>query len=163
MDWRETHSVAENREPVGVVKAEPDPVEYTLWEWLPHCLPWRPSDIYVHKKTGLMVQLACCQKLLGRRAGSQNACTEIYIHHLGLPINCAIHIALQLQAGSFKSLYMVASTSTMELVGEREPGRDTAEPLTQIHKLSNPHPCLQGHTQVIEMRLALLNHPPTKN
>ena len=124
---------------------------------------WRPRDIYIYKKTGFVVQLACCQKLLGRGAKDQNACTEIYIHHLGLPINCAIHIALQLQAGSFKSLYMVASTSTMELVGEREPGRDTAEPLTQIHKLSNPHPCLQGHTQVIEMRLALLNHPPTKN
>lgn len=115
--------MAENREPVGVVKAEPDPVEYTLWERLPHRLPWRPSDIYVHKKTGLMVQLACCQKLLGRRAGIQNACTEIFIHHLGLPVTHVIHIALQLQASSFRSLHTAVRTSTMELVDEREPGR----------------------------------------
>lgn len=73
MDWRETHNVAENREPVGVVKAEPDPVEYTLWERLPHC-PGGPVTFMSTKKTGLMVQLACCRKLLGRRAGSQNAC-----------------------------------------------------------------------------------------
>ena len=65
VDWREIHSMAENGEPVGVVKAEPDPVEYTLWERLPHRLPWRPSDIYIHRKTGFMVELACCQNLLG--------------------------------------------------------------------------------------------------
>ncbi|OWK09106.1 hypothetical protein Celaphus_00015140 [Cervus elaphus hippelaphus] len=68
-----------------------------------------------------MVQLACCQKLLGRGEGvgpkGQNACTEIYIHHLGLPFNRAIHIALQLQAGSLRSLHKAASTSTVELVG----------------------------------------------
>ncbi|XP_040087684.1 zinc finger MYM-type protein 6 isoform X2 [Oryx dammah] len=139
VDWRETHSVAENREPVGVVKAEPDPVEYTLWEQLPHCLPWRPSDIYVHKKTGLMVQLACCQKLLGRRAGSQNACTEIFIHHLGLPIISVIHIALQLQAGSFRALHKAAGTSAVELVDEREPGMDTGELLLQICSNSTIH------------------------
>ena len=55
VDWREIHSMAENGEPVWVVKAEPDPVEYTLWERLPHRLPWRPSDIYIHRKTGFMV------------------------------------------------------------------------------------------------------------
>lgn len=142
VDWRETHSVAENREPVGVVKAEPDPVEYTLWERLPHCLPWRPSDIYVHKKTGLMVQLACCRKLLGRRAGSQNACTEIFIHHLGLPIIGVIHIALQLQASSFRALHKTAGTSAVELVDEWEPGMDTGEPLLQICNNSAIHICV---------------------
>lgn len=124
--------MAENREPIGVVKAEPDPVEYTLWERLPHRLPWRPGDIYVHKKTGLMVQLACCQKLLGRRAGIQSACTEIFTHHLGLPVTRVVHIALQLQAGSFRSLHTAARTSAWELVHEWEPGPDTGEPPLQI-------------------------------
>ncbi|KAB0360700.1 hypothetical protein FD754_004856 [Muntiacus muntjak] len=83
--------MAENGEPVGVVKAEPDPVEYALWDQLPHCLLWRPGDIYIHRKTGFM-----------------NVCTEIYIHHLGLPINCAIQFASQLQASSFRSLHKAA-------------------------------------------------------
>ena len=93
----------------------------------------------------------------------QNACTKIYIHHLGLPINPAIHIALQLQAGSLRSLHKAASPSAMELVGEQEPGTDAGEPVTQIRKLSKPRRRLQSHTQVIEMRLAYLKHPPTKN
>lgn len=133
------HSMAENREPRGAVDAELDPVEYTLRKRLPHRLPRRPNDIYVNMKTDFKAQLARCQKLLDGGTRGQNACTEIYIHGLGLAINRAINIALQLQAGSFGSLQVAANTSTVELVDELEPETDTREPLTRIRNNSAIH------------------------
>ncbi|KAB0369009.1 hypothetical protein FD755_019014, partial [Muntiacus reevesi] len=144
-------------EPIGVVKAEPDPVEYTLRKRLPHGRPGGPETFISTRR------LALWSSWPAAGPKGQNACTEIYIHHLGLPINHAIHIALQLQAGSLRSLHKAASTSAVELVGEQEPGTDAGEPVTQICKLSKPHPRLQSHTQVIEMRPAHLKHPPAKN
>ncbi|TEA41213.1 hypothetical protein DBR06_SOUSAS9810008, partial [Sousa chinensis] len=132
-------SMAENREPRGAVEAELDPVEYTLRKRLPHRLPRRPNDIYVNMKTDFKAQLARCQKLLDGGARGQNACSEIYIHGLGLAINRAINIALQLQAGSFGSLQVAANTSTVELVDELEPEVDTREPLTRIRNNSAIH------------------------
>ncbi|TKC48772.1 hypothetical protein EI555_019592 [Monodon monoceros] len=136
---RRAHSMAENREPRGAVEAELDPVEYTLRKRLPHRLPRRPNDIYVNMKTDFKAQLARCQKLLDGGARGQNACSEIYIHGLGLAINRAINIALQLQAGSFGSLQVAANTSTVELVDELEPEIDTREPLTRIRNNSAIH------------------------
>lgn len=133
------HGMAENREPRGPVEAELDPVEYTLRKRLPHRLPRRPNDIYVNMKTDFKAQLARCQKLLDGGARGQNACTEIYIHGLGLAINRAINIALQLQAGSFGSLQVAANTSTVELVDELEPETDAREPLTRIRNNSAIH------------------------
>lgn len=133
------HSMAENREPRGAVEAELDPVEYTLRKRLPHRLPRRPNDIYVNMKTDFKAQLARCQKLLDGGARGQNSCSEIYIHGLGLAINRAINIALQLQAGSFGSLQVAANTSTVELVDELEPETDTREPLTRIRNNSAIH------------------------
>nr|XP_004666360.2 ribonuclease P protein subunit p20 [Jaculus jaculus] len=135
----DTRRMAENREPRGAVEAELDPVEYTLRKRLPHRLPRRPNDIYVNMKTDFKAQLARCQKLLDGGAKGQNACTEIYIHGLGLAINRAINIALQLQAGSFGSLQVAANTSTVELVDELEPETDTREPLTRIRNNSAIH------------------------
>ncbi|XP_028381011.2 ribonuclease P protein subunit p20 isoform X1 [Phyllostomus discolor] len=134
-----THSMAENREHRGAIEAELDPVEYTLRKRLPHRLPRRPNDIYVNMKTDFKAQLARCQKLLDGGSRGQNACTEIYIHGLGLAINRAINIALQLQAGSFGSLQVAANTSTVELVDELEPETDTQEPLTRIRNNSAIH------------------------
>ncbi|XP_004457188.1 ribonuclease P protein subunit p20 [Dasypus novemcinctus] len=131
--------MAENREPRGAVEAELDPVEYTLRKRLPHRLPRRPNDIYVNMKTDFKAQLARCQKLLDGGARGQSACTEIYIHGLGLAINRAINIALQLQAGSFGSLQVAANTSTVELVDELEPETDAREPLTRIRNNSAIH------------------------
>ncbi|XP_004416550.1 PREDICTED: ribonuclease P protein subunit p20-like [Odobenus rosmarus divergens] len=131
--------MVENREPRRTIEAELDPVEYTLRKRLPHHLPWSPSDIYVNIKTDFKAQLACCQKLLDRGARGQNSCSEIYIHGLGLAINRAINIALQLQAGSFGSLQVAANTSTVELVDELEPETDTREPLTRIRNNSAIH------------------------
>ncbi|KAG5195370.1 hypothetical protein JEQ12_012659 [Ovis aries] len=135
----QAHSMAENREPRGTVEADLDPVEYTLRKRLPHRLPRRPNDIYVNMKTDFKAQLARCQKLLDGGARGQNACSEIYIHGLGLAINRAINIALQLQAGSFGSLQVAANTSTVELVDELEPETDSREPLTRIRNNSAIH------------------------
>ncbi|XP_037669846.1 ribonuclease P protein subunit p20 isoform X1 [Choloepus didactylus] len=132
-------SMAENREPRGAVDAELDPVEYTLRKRLPHRLPRRPNDIYVNMKTDFKAQLARCQKLLDGGARGQNACSEIYIHGLGLAINRAINIALQLQAGSFGALQVAANTSTVELVDELEPETDAREPLTRTRNNSAIH------------------------
>ncbi|EGW06330.1 ribonuclease P protein subunit p20 [Cricetulus griseus] len=131
--------MAENREPRGAVEAELDPVEYTLRKRLPHRLPRRPNDIYVNMKTDFKAQLARCQKLLDGGSRGQSACAEIYIHGLGLAINRAINIALQLQAGSFGSLQVAANTSTVELVDELEPEIDSREPLTRIRNNSAIH------------------------
>ncbi|KAI5945467.1 Ribonuclease P protein subunit p20 [Manis javanica] len=139
VDQREPHSMAENREPRVTIESELDPVEYTLRKRLPHRLPRRPNDIYVNMKTDFKAQLARCQKLLDGGARGQNACTEIYIHGLGLAINRAINIALQLQAGSFGSLQVAANTSTVELVDELEPETDAQEPLTRIRNNSAIH------------------------
>uniref|UniRef100_A0A2K6FFQ6 Ribonuclease P protein subunit p20 n=1 Tax=Propithecus coquereli TaxID=379532 RepID=A0A2K6FFQ6_PROCO len=104
---------------------------------LPHRLPRRPNNICVNMKTDFKDQQARYQKLLDKARG-QNACTEIYIHGLGLAINRAINIALQLQAGSFGSLQVAANTSTVEL-DELEPETDTREPLTRICNNSAIH------------------------
>ncbi|XP_015980332.1 ribonuclease P protein subunit p20 isoform X2 [Rousettus aegyptiacus] len=132
-------NMAENREPRGAVEPELDPVEYTLRKRLPHRLPRRPNDIYVNMKTDFKAQLARCQKLLDGGARGQNVCTEIYIHGLGLAINRAINIALQLQAGSFGSLQVAANTSTVELIDELEPETDAREPLTRTRNNSAIH------------------------
>ncbi|XP_023613557.1 ribonuclease P protein subunit p20 isoform X1 [Myotis lucifugus] len=140
-DWvgRRARTMAENREHRAAVEAELDPVEYTLRKRLPHRLPRRPNDIYVNMKTDFKAQLVRCQKLLDGGARGQNACTEIYIHGLGLAINRAINIALQLQAGSFGSLQVAANTSTVELVDDLEPETDAREPLTRIRNNSAIH------------------------
>nr|XP_010964324.1 ribonuclease P protein subunit p20-like [Camelus bactrianus] len=106
---------------------------------LPHRLPRRPNDIYVNTKTDFKAQLARCQLLLDGGARGQNARTEIYIHGLGLAINRAISIALQLHAGSFGPLKVATSTSTVELADELEPETDTREPLTRIRSNSAIH------------------------
>ncbi|XP_006180487.2 ribonuclease P protein subunit p20-like [Camelus ferus] len=136
---REAQNSAENREPRGAVETELDPVENTLRTRLPHRRPRRPNDIYVNTKTDFKAQLARCQLLLDGGARGQNARTEIYIHGLGLAINRAISIALQLHAGSFGPLKVATSTSTVELADELEPETDTREPLTRIRSNSAIH------------------------
>ncbi|XP_068919354.1 LOW QUALITY PROTEIN: ribonuclease P protein subunit p20 [Petaurus breviceps papuanus] len=137
----DTGTMAENGESWGASEAELDPVEYTLRKRLPHRLPRRPNDIYVNMKTDFKAQLARCQKLLEGGGGGrgQGGCPEIYIHGLGLAINRAINIALQLQASSFGALQVAANTSTVELVDELEPETNTREPLTRTRNNSAIH------------------------
>ncbi|XP_078283930.1 ribonuclease P protein subunit p20 [Rhinoraja longicauda] len=111
-----------------------DPVEYTLRKRLPHKLPRRKNDIYVNMKTDFKAQLGRCQKML--EGGGYG---EICIHGLGLAINRAINIALQLQAASFGALQVAANTSTVELVDELEPELDEAEAVTRTRNNSAIH------------------------
>ena len=122
----------------GVV-VEMDPVEYTLRKRLPRKLPKRRNDVYVNMKTDFRAQLARCQKLL--EGGGHR---EICVHGLGLAINRAINIALQLQASSQGALQLAANTSTVELVDDLEPDDPDAEappgePMTRTRNNSAIH------------------------
>ncbi|TRY85276.1 hypothetical protein DNTS_013228 [Danionella cerebrum] len=113
---------------------EMDPVEYVLRKRLPRKLPKRRNDVYVNMKTDFKAQLARCQKLL-------DAHREICIHGLGLAINRAINIALQLQATSQGALELAANTSTVELIDDLEPEDpdEAGEPLTRTRNNSAIH------------------------
>ncbi|KAB5579208.1 hypothetical protein PHYPO_G00192460 [Pangasianodon hypophthalmus] len=117
--------------------AEMDPVEYTLRKRLPRKLPKRRNDVYINMKTDFKAQLARCQKLLDGGAGHR----EICIHGLGLAINRAINIALQLQAFSQGALQLAANTSTVELIDDLEPEDpdEAGEPLTRTRNNSAIH------------------------
>ncbi|MCJ8731416.1 hypothetical protein PDJAM_G00199350 [Pangasius djambal] len=116
---------------------EMDPVEYTLRKRLPRKLPKRRNDVYINMKTDFKAQLARCQKLLDGGAGHR----EICIHGLGLAINRAINIALQLQAFSQGALQLAANTSTVELIDDLEPEDpdEAGEPLTRTRNNSAIH------------------------
>ncbi|KAI3376567.1 hypothetical protein L3Q82_017016 [Scortum barcoo] len=115
---------------------EMDPVEYTLRKRLPRKLPKRRNDVYVNMKTDFRAQLARCQKLL--EGGGHR---EICVHGLGLAINRAINIALQLQASSQGVLQLAANTSTVELVDDLEPEDpdEAGEPMTRTRNNSAIH------------------------
>ena len=96
--------------------------EYFLRKRLPKTLPRRKTDVYVNKKTDFKAQLARCQRLL------DNGFNELYIHGLGAALNRAINLALQLQALGNGSIEVSVNTSTVELIDDREPLDDEAEP-----------------------------------
>ncbi|XP_072349526.1 ribonuclease P protein subunit p20 isoform X1 [Scyliorhinus torazame] len=127
-------SMAENQPlaPASEGALDMDQVEYTLRKRLPRKLPKRKNDIYVNMKTDFKAQLARCQKML-----DSGCFSEICIHGLGLAINRAINIALQLQGGSFGALQIAANTSTVELVDDLE--LDEGEPLTRTRNNSAIH------------------------
>ncbi|XP_067412499.1 ribonuclease P protein subunit p20 [Emydura macquarii macquarii] len=114
-------------------------VELALRRRLPPRLPRRRGDVYVNMQTDFKAQLSRCQKLLGPGGG----CTEICIHGLGLAINRAINIALQLQAGGAGTLRLEANTSTVQLADGLEPpdhAADTAHaPLSRARNNSAIH------------------------
>ncbi|XP_043393550.1 ribonuclease P protein subunit p20 [Chelonia mydas] len=123
----------------GRPMAEPAPpaAELALRRRLPPRLPRRPGDVYVNMKTDFKAQLSRCQKLLGPAGG----CAEICIHGLGLAINRAINIALQLQAAGAGALRLAANTSTVELADGLEPqgDEDGRPPLARARNNSAIH------------------------
>ncbi|XP_030042950.1 ribonuclease P protein subunit p20 [Microcaecilia unicolor] len=133
--------MAENRpatrlEPKGAMglDVEMDRAEHTLRRRLPRKLPKRNNDVYINMKTDFKAQLARCRKLL--EGGGFN---EICIHGLGLAINRAINVALQLQANSFGTLQIAANTSTVELVDDLEAEVDDEEPASRTRNNSAIH------------------------
>ncbi|XP_033863472.3 ribonuclease P protein subunit p20 [Acipenser ruthenus] len=113
---------------------EIDPAEFTLRKRLPRKLPQRRNDVYVNMKTDFRAQLARCQRLL--EGGEFN---EICIHGLGLAINRAINIALQLQGNGLGALRLAPNTSTVELVDDLEPETDQGEPVSRTRNNSAIH------------------------
>ncbi|XP_048372946.1 ribonuclease P protein subunit p20 [Sphaerodactylus townsendi] len=113
----------------------PTEMECALRRRLPRRLPRRCSDIYVNMKTDFKAQLSRCQKLLA----PGGSCAEICIHGLGLAINRAINIALQLEATGGGSLRLAANTSTVELADVAEPEGDGDEPLARTRNNSAIH------------------------
>ncbi|XP_070623030.1 LOW QUALITY PROTEIN: ribonuclease P protein subunit p20 [Erythrolamprus reginae] len=118
--------------------AEPGPPsepERALRRRLPRRLPRRRGDIYINMKTDFRAQLIRCQKLLAPGGG----CTELCIHGLGLAINRAINVALQLEATGCGALRLAANTSTVQLADDAEPEGDRDEPLTRARHNSAIH------------------------
>ncbi|XP_061464796.1 ribonuclease P protein subunit p20-like [Rhineura floridana] len=108
---------------------------YALCHFLSRRLPSRRSNVFFSMKTDFKAQLSHCQKLLV--PGS--SCPEICIHSLGLAINHAINIALQLEATGSGSLYLVANTSTVVLADVTEPEGDSEKPLVRTRNNSAIH------------------------
>lgn len=119
--------------------SEPGEPERALRRRLPRRLPRRRGDVYVNMKTDFRAQLSRCQKLLAPGGG----CAEICIHGLGLAINRAINIALQLEAAGGGALRLAANTSTVELADGAEPegdaDPDADEPLARTRHNSAIH------------------------
>ncbi|XP_074839042.1 ribonuclease P protein subunit p20 isoform X2 [Carettochelys insculpta] len=119
--------------------SEPGPpaAELALRRRLPPRLPRRRGDVYVNMQTDFRAQLSRCQRLLGPGGG----CSEICIHGLGLAINRAINIALQLQAGGAGALRLAANTSTVGLTDTLEAtgDADAQPPLAQARNNSAIH------------------------
>ena len=110
-----------------------DEEEFILRKRLPKRLPRRKTDIYVTRKTPFKRQLARCQKLLD--SGSN----ELYIHGLGVAINRAVNLALQLQTSGNGSLELVVNTDTVELTDDLEPQNDQQDYEVQTRNNSAIH------------------------
>ncbi|XP_054851204.1 ribonuclease P protein subunit p20 [Eublepharis macularius] len=117
----------------------PTEAERALRRRLPRRLPRRRSDVYVNMKTDFKAQLSRCQKLLAPGAGGGGGCAELCIHGLGLAINRAINIALQLEATGGGALRLAAHTSTVELADAAEPEGDSDEPQARTRNNSAIH------------------------
>lgn len=93
-------------------KGDVDGEEFLLRKRLPVCCPKRKNDVYVSQKTNFKAQVSRCNKLLST---SHN---EIFVHGLGLAIDRAINIALQLKATGLGTIEVSATTETVELTDD---------------------------------------------
>lgn len=109
-----------------------DNEEYQLKKRLPPRLPKRRNDVYVSRKTNFQAQLARCRKLLDQY-------NEVFVHGLGIAVNRAINLALQLKEAGVGTFEVAAHTSTVELVDDLEPENDDLEPETRTRNNSAIH------------------------
>lgn len=109
-----------------------DNEEYLLKKRLPHRLPKRRNDVYLSRKTNFHAQLARCRKLLDQF-------NEVFIHGLGVAVNRAINLALQLKEGGLGTVDVSTYTSTVELVDDLEPENDDLEPESRTRHNSAVH------------------------
>jgi len=97
-----------------------DKEEFTLRKRLPRKFPKRNCDVYVSRHTNFKQQLERCQKILDNG-------NVVYIHGLGVAINRAINLSLQLKTRGMGSVETAAHTSTVELTDDFEPTTDDHE------------------------------------
>ena len=112
---------------------EMDSEEYILRKRLPRKWQKRRNDVYVSKKTNFEVQMKRCRKLL------ESGSNEIFIHGLGVAVDRAMNIALQLKVQGLGTLEVSATTDTVELVDDLEPENEALEPETQTRNTSAIH------------------------
>jgi len=101
----------------ALIKDMIDNEECVLLKRLPRKLPKRDCDVYVTRKTDFRQQLKRCQKILDNG-------NLVCIHGLGVAIDRAINLALQLQASGMGMVELSTHTNTVELVDEIEPLTD---------------------------------------
>lgn len=101
----------------ALIKDMIDNEECVLRKRLPRKLPKRDCDVYITRKTDFKQQLKRCQKILDNG-------NLVCIHGLGVAIDRAINLALQLKASGMGTVELAAHTNTVELVDDVEPLTD---------------------------------------
>jgi|SRR6218665_1121540 len=112
---------------------EIDGEEYELRKRLPARWPKKKTDVFVSQKTNFQAQLSRCSKLLN------SGHNEISIHGLGLAIDRAINIALQLKAKGVGTIEVSATTETVELTDDLSAVNEELDDRTQTRNTSAIH------------------------
>lgn len=90
----------------------------------------RLNDIYINHHSDFSSQLAQCRKLIDQ------GLSTLYIHGLGVAINRAINLALQLKETSDNKLSVSATTTTVEVTDDMEPLTEDGDYYTHTRKVS---------------------------
>lgn len=104
----------------SAIKDMIDNEECVLRKRLPRKFPKRDCDVYVTKKTDFRQQLKRCQKILDNG-------NLVCIHGLGVAIDRAINLALQLKSSGMGLVEVATHTNTVELTDDIEPLTDDKE------------------------------------
>lgn len=110
-------NLKEKKAKQSAIKDLIDNEECILRKRLPRKLPKRDCDVYVSHKTDFKQQMKRCQKILDNG-------NLVCIHGLGVAVNRAINLALQLKSAGMGSVEVAVHTSTVELVDDIEPMSD---------------------------------------
>lgn len=122
----------ENKSKTSPIKDLIDNEECVLRKRLPRKLPKRDCDVYVSRKTDFKQQLKRCQKILDEG-------NLVCIHGLGVAINRAINLALQLKDSGMGTVELAVHTSTVELMDDLEPLTDEMDADTVSRNNSAVH------------------------
>lgn len=128
----DTKPKEENKSKTSAIKDLIDNEECVLRKRLPRKLPKRDCDVYVTRKTDFKQQLKRCQKILDKG-------NLVCIHGLGVAINRAINLALQLKDSGMGTVELAVHTSTVELMDDLEPLTDEVDADTMSRSNSAVH------------------------
>jgi len=110
-----------------------DPDEYELRKRLPTRFSTQKNDVYVTCKTDFKAQLARCQKLL------DGGYDQVFVHGLGVAVNRAINLALQIKRRGLGSIDLDVNTSTIDVTDDLEPLMDHLDPKSHFRHVSAVH------------------------